>query len=197
MNYVILDMEWNKPISKQRTVRQPIHLHGEIIQIGAVKVNESFEIMDTFNIMVQPKYYTKMNKMVEELTDIHTENINSGVLFPDAASAFRNWCGSDSIILTWGNCDEKMLQDNLILHGLDYEWIPECFDAQLMFDDQITMENRCFPLNYAIYCLGIKPQPAHDALNDAINTLEVIRNLEVDSWIEEKRIYRNEEKYIA
>lgn len=98
---------------------------------------------------------------------------------------------------TWGNCDEKILRDNLSIHGMECDWIPECYDAQLMFDDQITMENRCIPLNYAIYYLGIKPQPAHDALNDALNMLEVIRNLEVKPWIEEERKYRIEETLIA
>lgn len=95
MNYIILDMEWNQAISKQRIVRQPFYLHGEIIQIGAVKVNEDFEIIDTFNTMVQPKYYTKMNKMVEELTCIHTETLNNGILFPAAATRFRKWCNND------------------------------------------------------------------------------------------------------
>ena len=50
MSYIILDLEWNASYSTR--------LHGfvnEIIEFGAVKLDESYQIVDTFSVMVKPK----------------------------------------------------------------------------------------------------------------------------------------------
>lgn len=92
MEYIILDLEWNQPISRSRMVKSPIRLSGEIIQIGAVKVNEKLEILDTFNVDIKPVYYKKMNKMVSDLTGIKTDDLQEGSPFSDAIEKFRLWC---------------------------------------------------------------------------------------------------------
>ena len=42
MNYVVVDLEWNQAMNSQASVfnKLPIRLRGEIIEIGAVKLNE-------------------------------------------------------------------------------------------------------------------------------------------------------------
>ena len=42
MHYVVMDLEWNQAMSSKSSVfnKLPIHLRGEIIEIGAVKLNE-------------------------------------------------------------------------------------------------------------------------------------------------------------
>ena len=64
MNYIVLDLEWNQPVSAKSMVRTPVSLYGEIIQIGAVKLDENYHILDTFKIMVAPKHYRKMHKKI-------------------------------------------------------------------------------------------------------------------------------------
>lgn len=54
MNYIVLDLEWNQPVSNRRIVKTPIRLAGEIIQIGAVKLDENLKTIDTFEVMVAP-----------------------------------------------------------------------------------------------------------------------------------------------
>ena len=54
MNYIILDMEWNQALSREKMVHTPLTLRGEIIQIGAVKTNERFELIDKTRIAVRP-----------------------------------------------------------------------------------------------------------------------------------------------
>ena len=53
---IVLDLEWNQPFSMRSMITTPVRLHGEIIQIGAVKLNEQLEIVDTFKVMVKPKH---------------------------------------------------------------------------------------------------------------------------------------------
>ena len=54
MNYVVVDLEWNQAMSSKSSVfnRLPIHLRGEIIQIGAVRLNEDMTPGEEFQIDV-------------------------------------------------------------------------------------------------------------------------------------------------
>ena len=190
MHYIVLDMEWNMPENKYRCVRTPITLHNEIIQIGALKLDENLRETDRFDVLIRPVFYKKLNRFVKDLTNINPAALADGRPFAEAAEEFRRWCGDDSILITWGPTDIKVLISNLVIHGLPCDWIPESFDAQLMFDFQETMENRNFSLDYAVYYFKIKGNKGHDALNDARDTAEVIRHLDLPAFIAEEREYR-------
>ena len=43
MEYIVLDLEWNQPYDASMAIKETVHLSGEIIQIGAVKLSEDFE----------------------------------------------------------------------------------------------------------------------------------------------------------
>ncbi len=178
MKYIVLDMEWNRPTHRKSMRRDGIALSGDIIQIGAVKTDENLQAIDTFSILVKPTYYTKMNKDVSELTGITKDMLDEAKSFPEAMEEFLTWAGDDSDLLTWSGNDIEMLWRNMYFYDMDFERVPGCYDMQIMFDDQVTDEGRDFALSYAIWKLGIKPRIAHDALNDALNTLEVIRRLD-------------------
>ena len=62
MNYIILDMEWNQPFYKERALLKPVYLRGEIVQIGAVKLDEKFQFVDSFKLSIRPRFYKKMKK---------------------------------------------------------------------------------------------------------------------------------------
>lgn len=192
MNYIVFDLEWNQPKNRRCRVHSPINLSGEIIQIGAVKLNENLEEIDDFDVKIKPVFYPKINKEVEKLTGITDDDLKKCPGFEDAIGRFREWCGEDNIALTWGPSDIKILTENLIMYDMDCEWIPEDFDAQSMFDFQETMEGRCFSLDYAFYYFGLKGIKAHDALNDARDTAAVIRCLDLKDFIHEEREYRKE-----
>ena len=46
MKYIVVDLEWNQALSSKSPVfnRLPLHLRGEIIEIGAVKLNDDFSL---------------------------------------------------------------------------------------------------------------------------------------------------------
>lgn len=185
MYYVVLDMEWNQPMNVQQRVRKPVKLFGEIVQIGAVKLNEQFQILDTFNIMVSPKYYKKMNWRISKLTKITSRELKDGFPFPAALEHFREWCGSEFAFLIWGADDIAMLRDNILLHRLDANWIPDTFNLQMIFDEQITKEKRQISLTQAVEMLSIPALEAHDALNDAMNTARICDYLNMEKGISE------------
>ena len=56
MQYIVLDMEWNQPWPGSPSAQKvlPVPIHGEIIQIGAVRVSEDQVIGDEFQRLVLP-----------------------------------------------------------------------------------------------------------------------------------------------
>ena len=184
MNYIILDLEWNQAIKKMK-----LYLEGEIIQIGAVKLNEFFEKIETFKIGIAPKYYKKLHWKVAELTNITEADLAYGFGFPTAIKYFKDWCGDEFTLLTWANDDIRILKANLNLHKLDTDWIPASYDLQRIFDKQIAHENRQCSLLYAMEFLHKKPLAAHDALHDALNTYEITKVLDLNKAFEEYPTY--------
>ena len=181
-----MDLEWNEPLSSARRNRA---LQGDIIEIGAVKTDENMREIDTFFRMIQPSQYKKITKRITSITTVKDEDVMTGISFEEAVKDFKEWCGDDCIWLTWSNSDEKMLRNNLAFYGLDDDWIPYVLDAQLMFDEVEMGDGRCYPLNYTFFYFDIKPEASHNALNDSINTAEVIRRIDYKEWIEEEIEY--------
>lgn len=185
MNLIILDFESNQPYDSKHALKQPIYLHGEIVQIGAVKFDENHHILDTFKILVTPKYYPKMLKKISKLTGIKNSDLQYGFPFPVAFKHFKNWCGPDFAFLTWGPDDIGILRENMLLHRLDTDWIPKAYDLQVIFDDQIAGKNRQTSLTDAVQMVGENALEAHDALNDARNTARVCLHLDINRGLSE------------
>lgn len=180
MQYIVLDLEWNQPFSKEQRINSPVRLQGEIVQIGAVKLDENFATVDTFKMMVSPRFYTVMNHKVCQLTGIHTSDIKRGYTFPTAFKLLMQWCGEEFVILTWGGDDLPMLKDNLALHGIPSTMLPRVYNLQPIYDAQIAKENRQCSLTAAMERLGEPPFEAHDALNDALSAACVCRHLDME-----------------
>ncbi len=108
MQYIIMDLEWNT------TYGQKINgFINEVIEIGAVKLDENLEVVDTFASFVKVQIGKKLMGRVKRLTNITLDDIRSGVPFTKAMSDFRHWVGSeDSITLTWGDTDIRVLIEN-------------------------------------------------------------------------------------
>lgn len=179
MTIIILDLEWNQPVNGVCKEQNGIRLTGEIVQIGAVRLEADLSEAGRFSCYIKPQVYRKMNPRVKEVTLITDEMLSTGRPFEAAVAEFLAWCGPDAAFFTWSASDIAVLEDNMLFFGLDIGGLPDCYDVQLMFDDQISGKEYPSPLNYAIWKLGIKPSPAHDALNDSLNTAEILRHLDL------------------
>lgn len=107
MSYVILDLEWNGSYSK--LLRKFVN---EIIEFGAVKVDDELNIIDTFSVLIAPKIGKKLCSKVKELTKITNEELKDcGIGFIEAVSRFSDFQG-DSVLLTWSVSDLHALTEN-------------------------------------------------------------------------------------
>lgn len=183
MEYIILDMEWNQPFSMKQAVMRPVRLAGEIIQIGAVKLDENFNCAGNFKVDVRPKFYRKINSYVKKLTKINNAAMNSGIPFLEAFEDFREWCGEKFVFLTWGNDDIPMLRDNMAVHRIDTDWIPPVYNLQIIYCSQILNEFKQVSLSDAVLSVNEEMLQAHDALNDSMSTYEICKHLDLKTGI--------------
>lgn len=186
MQYIVLDLEWNQPYSKDKAVRlssgRP--LMSEIIQIGAVRLDEKHGIQDHFLCGVSPKYYKKLHYKVRQLTGMSTRQLRGGQSLAEAAESLRDWCGNEYVFLTWSNMDIPILLENLELHGLSSDWVAPWYDLQLMFNQQTGSTGGQVALQTAAEQLAISlDSPMHDALNDAFVTARVGQKLDIERGI--------------
>ena len=186
MHYVVMDLEWNQAMSSKSSVfnKLPIHLRGEIIEIGAVKLNEDMTPGEEFQIDVKPMYFKRMHYKVKKLTGFDRERLAAGVSFPEALAQFRAWCGDDVTFLTWGCDDQGILEQNIIIHDLDWDWIAGWINLQLIYNLQTDGDRNQKSLATAMEHFAIEQtRIAHDALGDAYNTALVCTHLNMEKGL--------------
>ncbi len=189
MHYIVMDLEWNQAMSSKSSVfnKLPIHLRGEIIQIGAVKLNDDFTPGEEFQIDVKPIYFKRMHYKVKKLTGFDRERLSKGVSFPEALQQFRDWCGGDEVtFLTWGCDDQGIMEQNIIIHDLDWDWIAGWVNLQLIYNLQTDSDRTQKSLATAMEHFEIEQtRIAHDALGDAFNTALICTHLDLEQGLED------------
>lgn len=188
MKYIVMDLEFNHPANRYNlSENNGIVLENEIIEIGAVRLNERLEQEDEFCSFIKPAAYKTVNNDVKELTGITTDMIWNGGDFETVVNEFLTWCDGDYVFVTWSDNDILTLEDNMLYHEMDIDDLPACYDIQPMFDDQISQNDRNMALSYAVWKLDIKVSGdhLHDALCDALETAEVFRKLDLSEGMED------------
>ncbi len=179
MQYIILDLEWNQPLSYNSSAYKSVggKLLFEMIQIGAIRMNEQLEIVDSFNQLIQPTHYVKLHPRIKRITGITQEELCDAPQFAEAAERFRLWCGEDSVLLTWGCDDVSVFQQNLTFFGCDAPF-PAMYDIQRLYGELIGDTKNRAGLKSAMEHFGIEADeahPFHNALNDAYYTALVFK----------------------
>lgn len=179
MNYIVFDLEWNQSPGGKRDSNE--RLPFEIIEIGAVKLDDQDRTVDSFQRLIKPQVYNWIHNSIHEVIHVDYKDLEKGVPFPQAVREFLEWCGPDYYFFTWGNQDVMELQRNMkYYHMLTLLPGPVTYyDVQKLFG--ICYEDRKSrrSLEYAIDYLKIeKEQEFHRALADAYYTAEVLKRLD-------------------
>lgn len=178
MNYIVYDLEFNQKYLKDD---KPSDLQFEIIQIGALKLNENLDTISTFSALVKPTVYTQVNPYIEILTKITTEEANLHNTFPSVYNDFINFIGTDEFTLCiWGTADIKELIKNLEFHNLDDKMIVKKYiDVQKIASTKLnTPKGTRIGLKNAIEFFNMPIESDfHNAFNDAFYTAEIFKKL--------------------
>lgn len=178
MNYIVLDLEWNQGGAAEENNSA---LPFEIIEIGAIKLNNEREKTDEFSELIKPQIYHEMHYVTKKLIHLQMDQLESGKPFPDIMEKFRNWWGEDYIFCTWGPLDLSELQRNIRYYQLkpiaDRPF--KFLDVQKLFSIGYEDSKTRRSLEYAIDFLQIeKDIPFHRAFSDAYYTAKVLSFLD-------------------
>ncbi len=178
MNFIVLDLEWNQSPDKKE--HENPHLPFEIIQIGAVKLDQDFNIIDQFFERIRPVIYPEIHYKIQEIIQINYADYKNARSFPEVAEDFFSWCGPDCFFCTWGPCDLTELQRNLKYYQIKspFRFPLFFYDIQkifsIVYEDRKTRRNLEFAVDFLLIS---KDRHFHDALCDAFYTGMVMRHL--------------------
>ncbi len=179
MRYIVLDLEWNQPLSYSSPAYRQVgdKLLFEMIQIGAVMLDENRAVTDTFNQLIQPAHYIKLHPRIKRITQISQDDLAGAPGFLEAMRLFVDWCGEDYALLTWGCDDISVLRQNMEFFGCDIALAP-IYDLQRLFGDIVKEPKNRKGLQAAMAHYQIEPDAAmafHNALHDAYYTAQVFQ----------------------
>ncbi len=170
MQYVILDMEWDGAYHKlhKRFVNQ-------ILQIGAVKLDEKFNIVDIFDVTIKSSISKRVSKRFVELTGITKEMMLDGVTLSQAVDEYNNWLGDDTVTITWSNSDLYTIAENekFLLSNQKFK-IERYLDLQKFIEGELRLQgheiNSQISLSHAAELLGITTDnyDLHTAKDDSL-----------------------------
>jgi len=178
MNYVIVDFEMNAIANQYKEERAICNM--EIIEIGAVILDEQFLVMGEFKTLVKPQYNDTISKKYETLTGISTQMVCDSPTFTTAYEMFVNWCemyGKDYEVYAWSDSDYNQLVAEMKLKNYDKKEkmspLERWYDFQKEYTQTLGLE-RALSLENGLYYAGVNPVGRmHDALYDAKNTAEL------------------------
>ena len=181
MHYILMDLEWNQPLShlSAQYRRYGKQLMFDMIQIGAVKLDEGKRMLGSFNQFIQPGLYRKLHPRISRITGITQEDLYGAPGFVEALERFVAWCGEDYALITWGCDDISVFQQNLNFYLEEERAMPPVYDLQRLYSAQDKQKNRA-GLASAMKAMGISPSdehPFHSAVDDAYYTAMIMQRL--------------------
>ncbi len=212
-NYIVFDLEWNQ--GDAPVTRNGKTLTFEIVEIGAVKLNENREKIGEFSCLIKPQVHRHMHRITGKIIHLSMEDLEKGDTFEKAAGDFLEWCGEEPKFCSWGPLDLTEFQRNLDFFGL-----PLLSDRPLAFYDVQKLYSLAYDdgrsrrsLEAATDELALeKDIPFHRALADAEYTAKIFQTfndkilakISFDTYVTPKTkkqeirvVFDNYEKYIS
>lgn len=188
MAFIIIDLEFNnlEGISKffpnifeENSGLRDLDLNNEIIEIGAVKLDNYMKAIEDLKVYIKPSVIPILNPKISEITNIKEEELAAGVSFKEGMDKLSNLIDEGDIICTWAKDDIIEIINNASYHNYDnIKWLKNYLDIQ-EYSTKILGKKKSLSLKNALEEFRIKVDNTklHDALNDAIYTGEVFKRI--------------------
>jgi 3'-5' exoribonuclease 1 len=172
---IIVDVEatcWDGPRERDRD-------HMEIIEIGAVRLDEHLEILDEFDAFVRPVVEPTLSGFCTRLTSITQADVDDADLFSVAFPRFLDWIGDRAYRLcSWGFYDVAQFRLDCSRHGVAF---PEPFETDHVNLKREFARRRGVPrcgMAEALAHLGLPLEGTHHrGIDDARNIARIARRL--------------------
>lgn len=177
--YLVLDLEMCTQQIKRKYCKG--YRESETIQIGAVKLDENFEIIDKYMSYVRPEF-VDISPVIQKMTGITNERVKTEPMFREVIYDFGKWIGPDKLItISWSRCDERQLRNEMRNKKYFNPRIEKLFrnweDCQEIFR-RVVKADHCISLGKALELAETAREGQdHDALTDSINTAALFKQI--------------------
>ena len=191
--YVVVDLEMcHIPRGAKREL---FNWRSELIQIGAVVINEEMEMTDEFMSYVSPEF-GEIDSEIENLTGISAKDVEGAPKIREALCAFLEWLPDDSVLVSWSENDELQIRRELeakeiAIEGVGY-YLDNWIDCQETFGEKMDAQ-KSYKLSEALIISDINyDENQHDALVDARNTAQLFIKMQKEPVLKLNPYYSNE-----
>lgn len=181
-NYAVIDLEM---CSVPRGYKRELYNYDyEVIQIGAVLIDSSWNIVDEFMTYVAPEFGT-IDSRIEGLTGISRNDVQDAPRFKEALAIFLEWLPENAVLVSWSDNDRKQIEKEceekeLCVDGLN-TYLERWIDCQKTFGDKMGAQKN-YKLSEALIIADVHCTCGeHDALVDAKNTAQLFIKTETES----------------
>ena len=195
MGYIILDLEFNNMqnitkyfphlYERNRHLRT-LEVQNEIIQIGAVKLDENMKQIDEFKVYTKSCAFPVLNPKITDMTGITEQHLKGAVTLKEGLIELKKFVGEDNLVCSWATDDIAEIVINAKYQGHnDVFWIKKYLDLQ-EYCTKLLSYKKPIGLKVALEELKIEVDNSklHDALNDAVYTADVLRKIYKKDTIE-------------
>lgn len=163
----------------EKQYRDEQKLSSELIEIGAVRMDQDFKMLDTYQTYVLPDF-GPMDEHIIQLTGITDEMLVGAPKFREAMDDFATWVGRERAqFYSWSLSDIRQFQNESkfkgytgkILDKMERNWndFQEEFSNLLGIEKKVRLKQAVASADYEF------TGDAHTALADAVNTAEILK----------------------
>lgn len=179
MNYIVFDLEatcWRG---------HPPNGVNEIIEIGALRINEYGEELSVFSKFVKPSVNPLLSPFCKQLTSITQQQVDSARNFPYVIREFLEWgeieSSDDTYLISWGENDKGLFLTDCRIHKLENEWTEKHVNLKQHYKDLKRLP-KAMSLRKAVENEGFEfTGVSHRGIDDAINLAKVFVK-HIDEW---------------
>ena len=194
MNYLVVDFEFT---FYKRPVGRPRAFFAEIIEIGAVKLDENLNECGKLQNFVKPHFFPKHAKDAMDFCMITDADMKKAITFPAMLEKMSEmYEAGNTLFVAWGDSDYKVLAEGCSRHKLenpvlqaDYLDLAEAY--KLWRGEENTPGLKTAITEMDVTADGL----AHTAFDDAYNTGKVLAKMLEKGWTYEA--YLNAKEMVA
>ena len=179
---VVIDLEMCKVPQIYRSKDRSLSM--EIIQIGAVLMNENNDILDEYSSYVKPEYGV-VDNFIKGLTGIREADVKKarplGIIVRELLERIGT---KDVTFYSWSDTDYRQFRKELHVKGIESDEFVPLLNQKNWIDYQQVFENRfqfgkLLSLKDALFYLELDPEGRlHYGRADAYNTARIIAKME-------------------
>ncbi len=187
MVHIFVDFEMNQ-VSKRDRDKSGV-VKNEIIQIGAVKLDEKYRVVSTYEAYVKPMYST-VCPICTRITGITQYDVENAKPLSQAVEDFLAWADdSEARYYSWSDNDSRQLRSELKAKGVD-ETLITLFDHWYDFQKEycsLIGQSR-MGLDIALKGAGLQQIGSkHSAAADALSSVQLMKLIHSPKFFSEQQ----------